>query len=65
MTEPALSADERFKRESALQLDNKISVRVDSDEQYIVLRDEDEDGTTFLGLDEVRALRDWLNKVLP
>lgn len=68
MTDATLSKDtSRFLEAEPLTIDSEISVRVDNDGPYswIVLRDIDTNGPTFLDVSQGIALRDWLNKVLP
>jgi hypothetical protein len=63
-----LPSKELFREVEPLKLDDgDVSVKVDNTGMYpyIVLRDPDPNGPSFLSVDDARSLRSWLDRVIP
>lgn len=67
MTDHPSAETRTFREAEPLSISSEVTVSLDLDGDYdwIVLRDADPNGPTFLDINDARALRDWLNKVLP
>lgn len=64
MTSDSLSSEEKFRDVPALTVD-AMTVSVDLQVQTVDVEMHSREGRAFLLVEEVRELRDWLNKVLP